>query len=265
MTDPSAFLPAGEGLAGLWAAKKVLGPSLDEVGTSLASWSQRRLENVGRVVDKAASKLRDDDDGAVPARVAVKLLEEASWTDDKMMAEYLGGVLAASHVKGGQDDRGASMAALVARLSTVQVKTHYLVHEAVRRRVVGEEIAPNLRGVDVYVTASAFAEFLGLPMSTVEEVRELNTLALHAVTGLHRERLCADGFGVGTTDVLKPPSASDETIGWGIRAGVSHVGIELYLWAHGYRMAGGKSFANPDLEFALSTDVPLPEHGIWHY
>jgi len=44
------------------------------------------------------------------------------------MAEYLGGVLAASRSRGGRDDRAIAWSNLVTSLSSVQVRAHFLLY-----------------------------------------------------------------------------------------------------------------------------------------
>lgn len=61
----------------------------------------------------------------VPDRVAFKALTEAAFTDDELISEYLGGVLAAS---GPDDDGGAAVVAQIGRLSARQLQMHYIVY-----------------------------------------------------------------------------------------------------------------------------------------
>ncbi len=88
------LLDGGDGTPGL--LKRVLGPPADALGDALARWVEFRTVNVGRVVEIADRKLsaRGDQAGEVPIRVGARILEEGSYCDDQVVAEYLGGVLA---------------------------------------------------------------------------------------------------------------------------------------------------------------------------
>lgn len=110
MTDSLSDLPQwlAVGGASAWAARKVLGRSLDVVGETLERWTTLRLENVARITENAAKKAGDslDREGTVPARVAMRIFEKGSYSDDQLVVEYLGGVLASSRTELGRDDRG---------------------------------------------------------------------------------------------------------------------------------------------------------------
>ncbi len=50
---------------------------------------------------------------------------EAAFTDDELSADYLGGVLAAS---GPDDDSGVPIIAQIGRLSSLQLRMHYVMY-----------------------------------------------------------------------------------------------------------------------------------------
>src|SRR5205823_3226803 len=64
-------------------------------------------------------------------------LEEGSYWDDELGAEYLGGVLASSRTEAPRDDRSASLIALVSRLSTYALRVHYLMYAGARPTMAG--------------------------------------------------------------------------------------------------------------------------------
>ena len=128
--DPST----GTGLAVLGAAIgskelviKLLGPTADYIGTGLQAWTERRVNNVGRIFDIAVQRLGDklNTEGRVHPKVLKEILSEGSFCDDQLAAEYFGGLLASSRTGISRDDRGAYFVSLVANLSTYQVRAHY--------------------------------------------------------------------------------------------------------------------------------------------
>src|SRR5215471_14031340 len=116
---------------------RMLGPAADEIGEALRRFTEFRLRNVGRVITKAADKAGGTDHGIVNPRVAQVLLEEGSYCDDELIAEYLGGALAASRTPNGRDDRAVTWSGLVTSLSSLQVRAHFLVYREWAARLHG--------------------------------------------------------------------------------------------------------------------------------
>lgn len=253
MADPITF---GAVAGGLEAARRVCGPTLDEIGLAMGRWTQDRLRNVGRVLDAAGAKLDVGAEGEVPARVAMAVLEEASWCEDGLMGEYLGGVLAASVVHSSSDDRGIGYASLLPRLSTFQVKCHFLVYESIRLHLRGTDapLKVDQSVGQLFITHEAFADFLG-----VEE--ELQDIVVHALTGLAREGLIGAGWRAGRENRVRRPEAYADI--WGASVSPSLAGIELFLWAHGLRsMSIRKYLQSDDSPFSSPRHPRLPATGI---
>jgi len=91
-------------------------------------WHATLRERFSRI-EKAADVKNDGQPLAINHRLAFKALTEASITDD-VAADYLGGVLAASEP---DDDAGAAIVALIGRLSSQQLRLHYLIYREFRR------------------------------------------------------------------------------------------------------------------------------------
>lgn len=217
---------------------KVLGPTADYLGESTRDWTERRAHNVRSVFERAGRKLGDalHESGTVPPRVLKGVLQEGQFAEDALMAEYLGGVLAASRTPSGGDDRPAAMSALIGRLSTAQLRFHYLVYAGARaslQRRVAEDSLVNLyqaderRGQRVYVPMEAIDSALRLDESADASVIP------HCVYGLIRENLLDDVFDGGGGDHLR--SKFGRVLDAGYVLTLSIVGIELFMTAHGIR------------------------------
>ena len=127
MVEPGTAIAAVGAIAGATKlgaplVQRVLGPTADLLGNELADWTERRLTNVGRVVENAAKKLPPDADpeGAVAPRVLARIIADGSFCEDDVGVEYLGGVMASSRSGVSRDDRGATLAALIGRMSTYE-------------------------------------------------------------------------------------------------------------------------------------------------
>lgn len=92
-------------------------------------WKERIRDRLDGIRSKAESKaqgrpLQPNE------RVAFKVLSEGAFNDDALVADYLGGVLAASSP---DDDRGAAVVAVIGRLSSDQLRLHYVMYRALSR------------------------------------------------------------------------------------------------------------------------------------
>ena len=100
MVEP--ITTVGLGAAAAYLTKdgiaKLLGPTAEYLGDGLRDYTKRRAENISRIFQKASEKLgnRIETPGEVPPRVLKAVLNEGSFCDDELAAEYFGGVLASS-------------------------------------------------------------------------------------------------------------------------------------------------------------------------
>jgi len=113
---------------------KVLGPSADHLGQELKGLTEKGTENLKRIFSKARHRLgsKPVDKGSVPLKVIKGVWFDGSFCDDELGAEYFGGVLASSKSEVPQDDRGASLIALITRLSSYQIRAHYIFYHVLK-------------------------------------------------------------------------------------------------------------------------------------
>jgi hypothetical protein len=76
----------------------------------------------------------------LPPKVLKVILEEGAFCDDELASEYFAGVLASSRTQNDRDDRGATYAQLVSRVSNYQIRFHYLFHCAFTRIYSGSTV-----------------------------------------------------------------------------------------------------------------------------
>jgi hypothetical protein len=234
---------------------RVLGSSADAVGDDLRHYTQYRLGNAERIVERAAARSRSLDNGSsVNLRVAHVLLADGSYCDDELMADYLGGLLAASCTPKGRDDRAVAWSKLISSLSSLQIRAHYLLYRewAARLRIIGVYEL----GVDAVRTQATMEisapEFTKI-LAGDSEVDENDALG-HAIGGLVRVRLLADNFFYNDELVNVAPSIT---------------GLELYGWAQGLQGLSPRSFASKAQPFVREDAIPrlgsvtfpkIPEH-----
>jgi hypothetical protein len=211
---------------------KILGPTADYLGTGMREWTERGVQNIGRVFENARKKLGDriETPGAVPPKVLKGIISEAPFCDDELAAEYFGGVLASSRSGVSRDDRGAAFAALVGRLSAYQIRAHYFFYSLVR--ILYEGIAENIGAQQGREKLKTF-----IPIQTFGTAMEFgpgekgDVLLSHVMFGLAREALIESSFNYGPLPDIRSYYPEADTSG--IVISPSALGVELFLWAHG--------------------------------
>jgi hypothetical protein len=232
MPSPGDLEPLARVGVGAWAARKLIGPTLELLGKELLpSLTERGLNNLGRVLQNGYDKLgsRADEDGQVPPRVLKAAVEEGLFAEDEIVVEYLGGVLASSRGGNTRDDRGVAYLALVSRLSAYDLRLHYIMYSALHQRLVGQAV--DLGSLRFLMEPGATF----LPLASLNEAMDFTSeegsmeLLDHSVVILHKEGLISE-FACG------PDGYMSETLGvaeGGVVFTPSALGIHLFLWAHG--------------------------------
>lgn len=192
----------------------------------------------------------------VSDRVAYRALTEAAVTDDELVADYLGGVIAAS---GPDDDRGTPVVSLISRLSSEQLRLHYLLYRGLRVGLRSEEVTEMLNrqqyaGPDQassffypdqkeawlaeFAAGPTLAEALGCgPAGDPEDrgrAREIAARIDSMIAVLRKEALVGPESRVSTKSRHSNGWQPDESY---LRVYLQPLvlGAELYLWGHGIR------------------------------
>jgi hypothetical protein len=223
---------------------RVLGSSADAVSEAVRRYTEYRLRNVERIVERAAAKSGSPFQGtAVGLRVAHVVLADGSYCDDELMADYLGGLLAGSRTARGRDDRAVSWSKVITSLSALQIRAHYLLYRewAARLRIIGVyELGVEAARIQatMEISSEEFAKLL-VGDSEVDE----NDAMSHAIGGITRAGLLGDNFRYN---------------GMFVRVAPSIVGLELYGWAQGLPGLSPRDFASKARLFAITDAIPRP-------
>jgi hypothetical protein len=244
----------GSALGGAKLVEKLLGPTAEYIGGGIQSWTERRVNNVAKIFSKATEKLgeRIDEPGSIPPRVLKEVLNEGSFCDDPLTAEYFGGVLASSRSPVTREDRGASWSSLVARLSSYQVRSHFLLYRGVYDRFRGQDFHFNMDDRSKLSVFLPYSSYIQSMEFSATEMDQFNTLLNHTFFGINKEDLI-ESFMYGKAEVLKKRIGSDsDSLGQGgIWVTPSALGCELFLWAHGH--------GHLELGKVLHLDLRVPE------
>jgi hypothetical protein len=259
-------MDVGTGLALLGSAQvlqKLLGPTADYVGEGAKGWAQRRVENVKRIFSKAAKKLgpRMEIPGSVPPRVLEGVVNNGSFCDDELVAEYFGGVLASSRSEESRDDRGSALNALIARMSTYQIRTHYIIYTVVRKLFAGKGLSLTYTDRQKMEVFLPFETYFDAMSFSQKELERFEALMEHVFFGLQRESLIEQSFmyGQGKDMTDRYPKAAGRG---GVLYQPSVLGAELFLSVHGHAWTSVAQLLDPTSTFQIDAVLAVPD-GAW--
>jgi hypothetical protein len=238
-------------------AKRILGPTADYIGEGLKDWAVKRTNNLEKIFTKTAARLGDriEQPGAIPPRVLKGVLQEGSFCDDELSAEYFGGILASSRSEVSRDDRGAMLISLLSRLSTYQIRAHYIFYSLFKALFDGESLMPTLgadrRKMRIFVPFTVFDQGMGF-----SDNEEPSAILENTIFNLVKENLIGGQFAYGDTDHLRKSwKAADAS---GIVLEPSVFGIELFMWAYGAGNLPVRMYLNSDLKFPPIEGILIP-------
>lgn len=213
---------------------RLFGPMTDEIAEVLRRSTEYTLRNVGRATANANQKTSRDllDSGEIPFRAAMKILAEAATADDDVLVEYVGGVLASSRSPSGKDDRGVVLAALISRLSSDDLRAHYIYYSTITRLLHGTNVRvfqlDDLTGRgSIFVPWSEFGRLMG---GGEGDGVDYNDIFARSTYPLVREGLIQfSKAGEPSHLAQELPDVSEA----GVIVAATVPGIQLYLWALG--------------------------------
>jgi hypothetical protein len=251
----SAADEGGKDAGGL--VSRIFGPAADEIGQALARFTAYRVGNVKRIAKVADRKsIASGRDGMVNPRLARSLLEEGSYCDDELMAEYLGGLLAGGRSPTGQDDRAVSWASLITSMSAIQIRLHFILYREWAYALHGMEdatITSNQQVGMMYLDADQVINVLRENHPDIEQM----PIATHALAGLGRLDLIGDPWHVGGVSKLPQPHP-ELPFKATIQAVPSHAGMELYGWACGRPGYGFREFMQASEVIDFDVQITRP-------
>lgn len=255
---PDPVTTVGIGVVAAYVGKdiilKILGPTADYLGGELREFTQRRMENVGRIFSNAEKKLggKLNSPGQVPPKVLKTVINEGSYADDAVAVEYFGGVLASSRTEVSRDDRGARIAKMIDNMSAYQMRTHYLIYSTIAQMFSDGANSFNFsedrEKMQLFMPFQGFAIAMGFTQQEWDNPQILT----HIFHGLSTDGLIEIGWAFGNQEILK--THGDNVPGDGIVCTPSALGVELFLWAFGY--------GDKELNFLLTSDFSPEIEGI---
>lgn len=248
----------GTGLALFGSAKiieKLLGPTADYIGEGVKTLAEKRIHNIRKIFDIATQRLGNkiNDKGSVPPKILKCILEEGSFCNDSLSAEYFGGVLASSRSEISRDDRGSALINLISCLSTYQIRTHYIFYHMIKSTFNGEDININSSAgrnkMEIYIPFSSY-----LTAMDFGEKEKVGVIVPHIAFGLDKEKLI-EAWRYGPKDDITKyfNKAQDD----GLILKPSVLGVELFLWSYGKGDLPINNFLNSEINFELSKEISI--------
>ena len=177
---------------------RALGQAADEVGATLGRYTPRQLDNIAAVTVAASAKFGRSPEGQTSMRAAMRVAEEAAFAENEAMTEYLSGILASARSPDGSDDRAVGWLALVARLSSDQLRMHFLLYATLRQHLLGRHEDTT----DTICAESCFVSYVAL-YKAMEWPRGEGPRFLDALYGLNSEDLVGAQWAYGPAESLE--------------------------------------------------------------
>lgn len=213
--------------------EKLLGPTAEYLGDGLRDLAQKRITNIGRILEngfrKSGEKLQVR--GSVPPKLLKHVIDDGSFADSDVEIEYLGGILASSRTDTDRDNRSIRFAKMIDSLSNYQLLSHYLIYRTVKDLFSGSGISANHEGrsrMKIFIPFPSFAHAMKMSSS---ELSKADAILGHVFFGLYDDGLIEDRFQYGPKENIEReyPEADNE----GIICQPSATGVQLFLWAFG--------------------------------
>lgn len=214
---------------------QLLSPSAKVFGERIGGLSEVACDNIESVLRKVANKISDDSVGTIPLRVGKSILQEVPYSDNEITQEYFAGVLATSKTQDNIDDRGVYFNDLVSKLSSYQLRAHFIFYSLVNEKFLNS---------DLNVQVGKQANDMGIVMSSNEFLDTMNvsesmseTISGHIFSGLSKEDLIT-GAAYGHSDKLNISKVSkiknnEELESHILKYTPTSLGAELFLWSIG--------------------------------
>lgn len=254
----SAAEEGGKAASGV--VSRVFGPAADEIGEALRRYTAYRVGNVERIAE-AADRKSCGREGVVSPRLAHAILEEGSWCDDELMAEYLGGVLAAGRTPSGRDDRAVTWSTLITSMSALQLRTHFVLYREWAHALRGnKEVALTAAPPDRTMMYVNLDDLLVILNEVAPDVSN-DAIVTDILTGLIRFSLIqdADYFLGSAAELAKhKPSYYVPPFRNVFAAYPSQAGLTLYGWACGLPGFNPALFVESDELLAENVGIDRP-------
>jgi hypothetical protein len=247
-------------------AKKLLGPLEDHYGNLLAGFAARGDKfialNMGRILSIALHTKGKIQKGSFASpKIVGKIMYESMTSTDLITDLYLGRVLASSVSKNGRDDRGNVFAELIGRMSSYQLRAHYIFYHTIKDVYNGKKLNASSfhdrKKMHTFIPLKSFIEALDYKQGESENICCITHLTGHILPGLLKEDLIEDDFMFG--QMHNEGHYYKELTSQGGVFTPTMFGMEFFAWVYGMPEIDFASFLSKDVIFEWDKSIKKPK------
>lgn len=227
----SALTVLGAAIGSKSLIEKVLGPTADYLGGELKDFTEKRLENIGRIFKKAEKKLGNTENfGAVPPRILREIINEGSFVEDELSSEYFAGILASSKSGISRDDRAIAALKKIETMSSYEIRSHYLIYTIIRELFLDQdvEVSKAADKMQIFIPINVFKTDMD-----IQSNESLSVILSHSIVGLNEKGL-VQNYSYGREEFLKETTYANADSD-GIVIMPTPMGAQLFLLANGIK------------------------------
>lgn len=204
------------------ASKKLLGPTIEYVGSEIKNLVERCNINIEDIFTKATYKAEHklDSEGQVSPRVLRRVLTDGAFCNSEVVRDYYAGILAASRTENIEDDRGVMFMDILSSLTTSQVKLHQLIFSSILKTFTLKD----------YISEDNHGIFI--PNNLFEITGNKEYWMEHALEGLVRQRIIESEYSVNQP-IIKLKEYNKNINEPGFIVSPLTTGAELFMWSLG--------------------------------
>lgn len=254
-------------------AIKLLGPLADYYGEQIVDLAKKGDKfvsgNMARVISiatKTENKIIKGDSYVSPA-IARRILSEAMTSTNYITDLYLGRVLASSKSTNGRDDRGIVFADLISRLSTYQLRAHYILYRTTKNLLEGKKLNASSfhdrEKMHIFIPLNSFAKAMDFRPGESETICCFIGLLGHIISGLVKEDLIANDFQFGPMHNEGHIYEIEHKVK--TEGGVftpTMFGMEFFAWANGHPEVDYASFLHKSTKFPSETQIKKVDNAV---
>ncbi|MBL6734286.1 MAG: hypothetical protein ISP86_00185 [Shewanellaceae bacterium] len=159
------------------------------------------------------------------------IINEGSFTNDKIATHYFAGILASSLKLSDSDDRGIDFLHLIDKLTAYQLRTHFLIYSTIRTRFKKHKYQFNYTDcekMEIFIPSFFYSKSMKMKK---EEWSRIHPLTHHSFTGLANHHLIETDYRFGYAEsqqqVVKGLNFD------GVICQPTATGVDFFLWAFG--------------------------------
>ena len=246
--------------------KPIVEPAAVYLKNILANYSKQMLDNVTSIFKIANNKLKNlpEKNGAISERVLKAVIEEGAMIDDLIAQQYFAGALVGSVSDSDKrDDRGIYYVSLIKRMSSYQLRTHYILYHIVKKLcdsngmcIGGKEYREEL---EIFVPYSVYCEAMDF---NKQEMQRLGPIVQQTIWGLETDSLILKDslFHGGVRNHRSNYSTfKDKNIPDGLLFRPSTQGVQLFYWANGQPDLILNNFLKPEYKFDIDSSIIMAD------